>query len=159
MYTLLEIETGDKIPEFCSCRTAIFVSYFSKKPWPFLSAWYRITTHINAAALLNHGYDTLIVDYGSAFGRHALHELISIKRQRNYTLIAVKIIGEQNHYSDRMEEIRELAACDYSLGLIGKYDFLTKLVTHSSAIVHEHIIHYHCSRIPRQLLNYLKQIK
>lgn len=158
MYTLSEIDSGNKIPEFDSLSTAIYLSCIQEKPWPILSAWHRMLTHLSASILLNHGYDTLIVDYGSSFGKQALRELISIKQHRNYTLIAVKIIGEPNHYSDRIEEIRDLSACDYNL-LIGKSDFLSTLVTHSNAIINEHTIQYHRSHIPRRLLNYLKCLK
>lgn len=159
MRTLSEYEASGEIPCFCKDRTALYVSYTSKKSWSFIRAWHHISTRVSAATLLNHGYDTFIVDYGTSFGKAALHELISIRRRRDYTLIAVKIAGEKNYYSNRLNEIKDLTACDLSLGLIGKSDFLSALVMQSSAIVNASQIQYHNGSTPQRLASYLKQIK
>lgn len=153
-----ENETEDGIPEFCKNSTALFISYITKKSSPVIKAWHRISARMNATTLLHRGYDTLIVDYGSDFGKIALQELISIRQHCQYTLIAVKIAGEKNFYSNRLEEIEALAACDLSLGLIGKSDFLSGLVGCSSAIVNGNQINYHNSCIPQPLFNYIKTI-
>lgn len=158
MYTPSDRKTDGEIPEFCKSRTALYASCITKTPCPMIRAWHHISARISAAALLLRGYDTLIVDYGTTFGKIALQELISLRKYRNYTLVAVKIIGERNHYSNRFEEIKDLSACDVCLGLIGKSDFLSTVVMHSNMIVNGNQIYSPKNHGIRQLINYLKNL-
>lgn len=158
MHIHSDTETGNTIPCFYLNQTALYVSCTTRKPSLPLSALQRITTRVSALLLLKHGYNTLIVDYGTPFGKDALHELVTIRQQKHYTLIAVKVIGEHNYYSNRLEEIKELAGCDLSLGLVGKHDFLTSIVKYSNIIINGIHIHRHCGRISIPLLEYIKQL-
>lgn len=158
---ITENEAGDGIPLFCKKRTALYVSFSTRKPGRCIRSWYRISARISAVTLLNRGYDTIIVDYGTPFGITALYELLSMRRRHdyNFTLVAVKIVGEGNYFTDRKKEIKELAACDKTLGLIGKSDFLSTCVSHSSAMVNGNQILYHNSRISHRLIKYLKKLR
>ena len=158
MCTSSEKKTDGEVPKFCKSRTALYASCIQKTPCPIIRAWHRISVRISATALLLCGYDTLIVDYGTTFGKNALQGLVSLRKHRNYTLVAVKVIGEHNYYSNRFEEIKDLSACDVCLGLIGKSDFLSAVVSHSNIIVNGNQIFYFRKRVIRQLINYLRKL-
>lgn len=110
------------IPEFEPRRTAVFTFLESRSRihWYNLGS-YRWKIRTDALWLLEHGYDCIVVNYGSHYGLLALEELLRLRGMgADFRLLCGKVMGEHWRLPTTREGWQELCmtcACDRNFGM------------------------------------------
>lgn len=118
----LEATWPPPIPEFEPRRTAVFTSAGQRSAMRWYNLfYYRLHIRRDAFWLLEHGYYSLVVDYGSRYGMLALEELVRLREQGvEFHLYCGKVFGERWSLSTKREGWEELClvfSCDHNFGM------------------------------------------
>lgn len=118
----LEDSWPPPIPEFDPRRTAVFTAAGKRSAMRWYNLfYYRLHIRRDAFWLLEHGYHSLVVDYGSRYGMLALEELVRLREQgAAFRLYCGKVFGERWRLSTKREGWKELClvfSCDHNFGM------------------------------------------
>lgn len=110
------------IPEFEPRRTAVFTAAGRPSAMRWYNLWYyRWKVREDFFWLLDHGYHSFVVNYGSRYGLLALEELLRLREQgEDFHLYCGKVFGERWRLSTKREGWRELCmtcSCDCNFGM------------------------------------------
>lgn len=118
----LESSWPPPIPDFEPRRTAVFAAAVQRSSIRWYNLfYYRWRIRRDAFWLLEHGYYSFVVNYGSRYGLLALEELVRLREQGvEFRLICGKVFGERWRLSTKREGWKELCmvfSCDQNFGM------------------------------------------